>query len=61
MLARPGARAVLTANKLEILIEAALVLRAEIMLPEILARRELRFSRLWMSLQQSPIDRRERM
>ncbi|WEX76231.1 LysR family transcriptional regulator [Sinorhizobium numidicum] len=41
--ARPNARAALTADKLEILIEAALALGAEVMLPELSARRDPRY------------------
>jgi DNA-binding transcriptional LysR family regulator len=41
---RPGARAALTADRLDILIEAAVALGAELMLPEALARRDPRFA-----------------
>jgi len=40
---RPGARVALTADKLEILMEAALSLGAELMLPEVSALRDPRF------------------
>lgn len=40
---RPGARAVLTVDRLDILIEAAAALGAELMLPEVSARRDPRF------------------
>ncbi len=41
--AAPGARVALTADKLEILMEAALSLGAELMLPEVSALRDPRF------------------
>jgi DNA-binding transcriptional LysR family regulator len=40
---RPGARAALTADRLDILIEAAAALGAELMLPEVEARQDPRF------------------
>ena len=40
---RPGARAALTVDRLDILIEAAAALGAELMLPEVSARRDPRF------------------
>jgi DNA-binding transcriptional LysR family regulator len=40
---RPGARAALTADRLDILIEAATALGAELMLPEVWARGDVRF------------------
>lgn len=41
---RPGAHVVFRANRLDILIEAALAFGAEIMLPEVLARTDARFA-----------------
>ena len=41
---RPGARAAVQADRLDVLIEAALALDGEVMLPEALARRDARFA-----------------